>query len=80
MLKVAGKFGKPKTYDRFLIMAGACINHDCFDMLHTIQTPTLVMGGEKDIIVGPESSREIASQIPGAKLKMYPEYGHALYE
>ena len=80
MLKVAGKFGKPKTYDRFLIMAGACINHDCFDMLHTIQTPTLVMGGEKDIIVGPESSREIASQIPGAKLKMYPDYGHALYE
>ena len=64
VLKVAGKFGKPKTYD----------------MLHTIQTPTLVMGGEKDIIVGPESSREIASQIPGAKLKMYPEYGHALYE
>lgn len=80
MLKVAGKFGKPKTYDRFLIMAEACINHDCFDMLHTIQAPTLVMGGEKDIIVGPESSGEIASQIPGAKLKMYSEYGHALYE
>lgn len=80
MLKVAGKFGRPKSYERFIIMAEACINHDCYDLLHTIQASTLVIGGEKDIIVGPESSGEIASQIPGAKLKMYPEYGHALYE
>ena len=80
VLNVVGKFGKPKSYERFIIMAEACINHDCYDLLHTIQASTLVIGGEKDIIVGPESSGEIASQIPGAKLKMYPDYGHALYE
>lgn len=80
MLNVAGKFGKPKSYERFIIMAEACTNHDCYDLLHTIQAPTLVIGGEKDIIVGSESSGEIAGQISGAKLKMYPEYGHALYE
>ena len=80
VLNVAGKFGRPKSYERFIIMAEACINHDCYDLLHTIQVPTLVIGGEKDIVVGAESSREISSRIPGAKLKMYPEYGHALYE
>lgn len=80
MLNMVGRFGKPKSYERFIVMAEACLSHDCFDMLYTIQAPTLVIGGEKDIIVGPESSGEIASQISGAKLKMYPEYGHALYE
>lgn len=80
MLNVAGRFGKPKSYERFIVMAEACMNHDCCDLLHTIQAPTLVIGGEEDIVVGAESSRKISSRIPGAKLKMYPEYGHALYE
>ena len=38
------------------------------------------MGGEKDLALGPEASLEIANQIPGAQLKMYPQWGHGLYE
>ena len=44
------------------------------------QDPALVMGGEKDLALGPEASLEIANQIPGAQLKMYPQWGHGLYE
>ncbi len=80
ILNLVGKFGKPKSYDRFITMAGACLSHNCRDLLHTIQAPTLVIGGDKDIVVGPNSAKEIADLIPNAMLKTYPEYGHALYE
>ncbi len=79
-LGMVGKFGRPKSYERFLVMAEACLSHDCYNLLHTIQAPTLVIGGEKDIVVGADASREIAGRIPGAQLKMYSDYGHALYE
>ena len=38
------------------------------------------MGGGQDRALGAEASREIAGRIPGAVLKMYPQYGHSLYE
>jgi pimeloyl-ACP methyl ester carboxylesterase len=45
-----------------------------------IQAPTLILGGEKDLCLGGDASRELASRIPGAQLKMYPDQGHGLYE
>ena len=80
VLWTAGIYGKPKSYDRFLIMAEACVKHDCFQDLKKITAPTLVIGGEKDLVVGPRASRDIAEQVEGCQLKMYPQYGHALYE
>jgi pimeloyl-ACP methyl ester carboxylesterase len=38
------------------------------------------MGGEQDKSLGGDASRELAGQIPGAVLKMYPQWGHGLYE
>ena len=40
----------------------------------------LLSVGEKDKALGGEASREIAARIPGAVLKMYPQWGHGLYE
>ena len=80
MVPITGKLAKPKSYDRFLIMADACLTHDAFDRLSAITAPTFVLGGEQDHCLGGEPSREIASHIPGAKLKMYPQWGHGLYE
>ena len=80
MMPILGKLTKPKNYDRFFIQAEACLTHDAFDELHRIQAPTLVIGGEQDLALGGEASREIAGAIPGAKLKMYPQWGHGLYE
>jgi pimeloyl-ACP methyl ester carboxylesterase len=75
-----GKLTKPKSYDRFLIQAEACRNHDSYDLLGSVTAPTLVMGGELDKCLGGEASREIAGKIPGAVLKMYQQWGHGLYE
>ena len=80
MVPVTGKLTKPQSYDRFLIQANACLTHNAYDRLPFIFAPTLVVGGGKDQIVGSEPSREIAGQIPGAKLRIYPEQGHGVYE
>ena len=71
---------KPKSYERFFIQADACLTHDASERLGEIDAPTLVIGGEQDHALGAEDSREMAAAIPGAQLKMYPEWGHGLYE
>ena len=80
LIPLMGKLTKPKSYDRFLRQAEACLSHDACEDLCRIQAPTLVIGGEKDQALGGEASREIAAVISGAKLKMYPQWGHGLYE
>lgn len=80
MVPVVGLLTKPKSYDRFLILAEACRSHDAFERLGSVTAPTLVIGGEQDHSLGGAASREIAGQIPGAELKMYPQWGHGLYE
>ena len=80
MAPVVGRLTKPKSYSRFFIQAQACLTHDAFDALGRIRASTLVIGGEVDKALGGEASREIASAIPGARLRMYPDLGHGLYE
>ena len=75
-----GVLAKPKSYDRFFIQAQACLTHDAQAQLPRITAPTLVIGGEKDLALGAQASRILAAAIPGAALKMYPQWGHALYE
>ncbi len=80
MVPILGKLTKPKSYDSFFIQADACLAHNAFGALNRITAPTLVIGGEKDLTLGGEPSREIAAQIPEAQLKMYPQWGHGVYE
>lgn len=80
MAPIVGKLTKPKSYERFFIQADACLSHNTLAGLSRIQSPTLVIGGEKDLALGGEASREIAASIPGARLHMYPQWGHGAYE
>ena len=80
MIPLVGKLTKPKSYDRFFVQAEACRTHDSFERLGQIRAPTFVIGGEQDESLGGDASREIAAAIPGAVLKMYPQWGHGLYE
>ena len=77
---IVGKVTKPKTYDRFFVQANACLTHDAYESLHKIKAPTLVVGGEQDKALGGDPSKEIATRIPGAQLRMYEQWGHGLYE
>ncbi|MBQ4265045.1 MAG: alpha/beta hydrolase [Clostridia bacterium] len=80
MIPAMGMLTKPRSYERFFIQANACLTHDAFSRLGLISAPSLVIGGEQDHALGAEPSRELAAAIPGAALKMYPEWGHGLYE
>ena len=80
LIPIMGKATKPKSYERFLVMANACLTHNAYDQLPSITAPTLVIGGGVDRCLGGEASKEIAARIPGAQLKFYPDQGHGLYE
>ena len=80
LIPIMGRLTKPKSYDRFFLQASACADHCCTGSLHRITAPTLVIGGGQDRIVGAHAAGEIAARIPGAALKVYPEWGHGLYE
>ena len=79
-LPLVAALTKPKSYDRFLTLADACRTHDTRVDLGRIQSPTLVIGGERDLSLGADASRELAGAIPGAELLIYPQWGHGLYE
>ena len=80
MMSVAGKIGKPKSYDRFINMANASLHHSAYEKLDKIQAKTLLIGGALDRVVGAKASKELAELIPNAELKIYEQYGHALYD
>ena len=71
---------KPRDIGRYLAHAAACKAHDSRQELGSIQCPTLVIGGETDLIARPEKVREMAELIPGAKLEMLPDCGHGAFE
>ena len=75
-----GKLTKPKSYDRFFVQADASLAHNAYDSLNLIQAPILVIGGEKDLSLGGDASREIAAKILGAQIQMYKGLGHGLYD
>lgn len=80
LIPIIGAMTKPKSYERFLIQAEACLAHDAYDGLCRISCPTLIIGGEQDRVLGPEGSRLLAQAIPNSRLHMYLHYGHGLYE
>ncbi len=80
LIPVMGMITRPKSYSRFLIQAEACLTHDAQNELQHISCPTLIIGGEQDKALSPEGSKALAHAIPNARLHMYPDYGHGLYE
>jgi len=55
------------------------VSHDARGRLSRIQSPTLVLVGDEDILTPSERfSRAMAREIPNARLVVVPEVGHAL--
>ena len=80
MIPLLAAVTKPKSYERFLIQSQACLDHDAYDRLPEIHAPTFIIGGQQDQALGSEASREMGDRIPDARLKIYPQWGHGLYE
>ena len=71
---------KPKDYTRFRILCRSCLEHNAYDELNRIACPTLIIGADQDLVLGPEASIEMKDRIPGSQLYMYEGYSHGVYE
>ncbi len=74
------RVGVPRSFERFIKQAHACLEHDSYENLTKIAAPTLIIGGTEDKIVTAEASRVLHERIAGSELFMYEGLGHGLYE
>ena len=68
--------GVPLTEEVFARQCDACLGHDTADRLRNIQHPTLVLCGRRDRLTPPHFHRELADEIPNARLVTIPYGGH----
>lgn len=80
LCEITGRFIPKKNYSRFKILCDACLEHDASSVLKNIKAPVLIIGGGKDSTVGGGASVFLSKNIPGAKLLMYKNLGHGLYD
>jgi pimeloyl-ACP methyl ester carboxylesterase len=67
---------RPEDPDGMVAMLMAEDGFDLCDRLGEITAPTLVIGGERDILYPPDLVTRTAEGIPGARLRIYPGRGH----
>jgi pimeloyl-ACP methyl ester carboxylesterase len=53
-------------------------SEDRLTMLKSLDVPTLVIHGDKDVLAPPKGSKLVAEAIPGARLVIIPGMGHDL--
>ena len=80
LYNVMGIFGRNKDKQRIDIQSVSCLKHDSLDFLEKINCPTLIIGAEKDDVLGVDGSFGLHHHIRGSQLIILPGCGHALYE
>ncbi|HVP29060.1 MAG TPA: alpha/beta fold hydrolase [Myxococcota bacterium] len=68
--------GAPLSNDVFVRQCDACLAHDTHDRLRDVACPTLVVCGRNDQLTPPKLHRELADEIPGARLVTFSYGGH----
>ena len=80
LYRIMGIFGHIKDKQRIDIQALSCLKHDSLAFLEKINCPTLIVGAEKDDVLGVEASLRLHQHIKSNQLTILSECGHALYE
>jgi 3-oxoadipate enol-lactonase len=52
---------------------------DTWERLAQVRVPTLVITGDRDVLVPPQNSRVIAERVPGARLAVIPGVAHNFF-
>ena len=68
-----------KAYDKFYIMLKACLKHNTLKDLNKITASTYIIGAKLDQVVGYEGSILLHQGIKNAKIKLYEDYSHGVY-
>jgi len=67
----------PQRLDGFFRQLDAIRRHDTLARLPGLRCPLLAAAGEDDMIAPPRYARQIAQQVPHARLEVLPGVGHA---
>ena len=70
---------RPIDSSAFAHRMKAAVEHDTYDRLPQIKSPTLVITGKDDALISWENSRIIAERIQGAKLVVLEPAGHCFW-
>lgn len=76
MVRFFVRDGAPLPDENFIRQCGACIRHDTHDRLRRIEQPTLVICGRYDQLTPPKFHRDLADEIPDARLVTIAYGGH----
>ncbi len=68
--------GAPLSADLFARQCEACLAHDTLDRIHEIAHPTLVACGRHDALTPPVFHRQLADEIPNARLVTFAHGAH----
>lgn len=74
------KASSPELQRRHLALTTACTGHDALERLTGVTTPTLVLAGADDQVVGPRHPDELAAVLPHATVEVWDGLGHGLPE
>lgn len=78
--EIITSMNKNVKFDRFIVQANACINHNAYDKLDKIKCPTLIIGAKQDRVLGIVGSEELAEKIKDSEIYVYEDYSHGVYE
>ncbi len=77
LMEMSRLTGEDSGPDAFIRQQTAIIARiDSRPYLKDIRVPTLVLSGDRDMLISNEFSTEMAAMIPGAKLVIVPDCGH----
>jgi pimeloyl-ACP methyl ester carboxylesterase len=74
---IAGQL--PSTLDVLMLQVQAVAGHDTCERLGEIEAPTLVIHGTVDQMLPVSNAHAIAARVPGARLEILEDVGHAFW-
>jgi pimeloyl-ACP methyl ester carboxylesterase len=78
--EIAARGVRPQLFDWGGLKQGlATLRTDLSIRSTAIRAPTLVLLGERDLLVAPRNSRRLADRIPGARVVSFPGAGHGFF-
>jgi 3-oxoadipate enol-lactonase len=69
----------PAPRDLVFRQMRACVQHDTQARLAQIETPTLIVHGSDDRVLGVGNGRQIAALMPGSRLELLDGIGHMFW-
>ena len=73
-------FSNQQSVEAFQAQVDVCLSHDTVNRLPQITAPTLVLAGERDVILPPRFGRDVADAIPNAAFDVLPGEAHQPFQ